>query len=91
MATSLSAGRVRLAGSLTAMAPGGMVMEGWPEKVRALAEARRISEEDGLLRAMCAAAMVSGSVPNSFERTMRTREPPSETWTIWRRVTSAGA
>ena len=62
-------------------------MEGRPPKVRVLAEAGLISPPPDV-RAMLAAPMVSGSVPNSFERTMRTVGPPREMWTISRKVVS---
>ncbi len=87
-ARSAKAGSLRLTGSLTARAPGGMVTEGRPPKVRALAEARSISLPV-VRSAMLPALMVRGSRPNSLERMMRTREPPRETWTISRKVVSA--
>ena len=59
-ARSVSAGTLRAAGSETATAPAGMVMDGRPLKVRALAEASWISSfgggEGDVWRPLCGGA-----------------------------------
>ena len=88
MARSEAAGRLTAAGSLTTSAPGGMVTEVRPPKVRP-AEETRLMVLPPWLMATWAAAMVSGSVPNSLVKTTRRMGPPRETWTISRIVVSA--
>src|SRR4051794_19552201 len=76
---------LRAVGSLTTRAPGGMVIEGLPLKVSAVAVAGVMAEVPEL-RAIWAAPMVRGSRPNSLVRMTRTEGPPMEMWTISRRV-----
>jgi len=54
---------LRAAGSLTARAPGGMMMEGFPPKVSAVAVSGVMALVPEL-RAICAAPTVRGSRPN---------------------------
>src|SRR6185312_5851176 len=87
-ARSANAGTFRLAGSLTASAPGGIVTEARPPNVNVLAESGLISPPPAL-SAIFAAPTVSGSSPNSLLTMIRTAGPPSDTWTISRNVVSA--
>ena len=67
------------------LALGGMDTDGRPLNASARLELAAILASLSR-RAMLAAPMVSGAVPNSFERTTRTRLPPMLTCTISRRV-----
>jgi len=77
-------------GSLRAMAPGGMVMPGWPLKVSGTELLGWMAPvELGLVAEGSATAdwaMVRELTPSSLVRTTRSVEPPRETCTIWRRV-----
>lgn len=85
MARSESGGRASETGSLTAMAPGGMVMAGWPLKVSGTLVPGWIAPA-AAGRAAAASSMARELVPSSLVRMTRMVEPPRETWTIWRRV-----
>ena len=90
MARSESGARLKGMGSETAMVPGGMVMAGWPLKVRGTEELGWMAPDGlglvGAGRATADSSMVRGVAPCSLVRTTRRVEPPRETWTIWRRV-----
>jgi hypothetical protein len=87
IARSERGARLKAMGSLTAMLPGGMVMPGWPLKVRATEELDWMAPGvPGAGRAAVAASRMRGVAPYSLVRTTRRVEPPRETWTIWRRV-----
>jgi hypothetical protein len=85
IARSANAGTATLTGSLIAMAPAAMVVDGLPPKVSGRAEAGTI-DASFWRNAMLAAPTGRGAVPNTLLSTTRTRSPPRLVWTIWRRV-----
>ena len=85
---SESAGNASPAASLTTTAPGGITTLGFPLNVIAFALISAIPPLPSA-SAMCAAPTVSGSVPNSFDSSIRSSGPPSDTCTICRSVISA--
>ena len=83
--TLLNGATLRVTGSLTAGAPGGMTIADRPLNVRALEELATIAEPWSA-SATCAAPILSGVVPYSLDRTTRTRWPPILTAAVWRMV-----
>ena len=85
MARSANAGTAMLTGSLIAMAPAAMIVDGLPPKVSGRAEDGTI-DASFWRSATLAAPTGRGAVPNTLLSTTRTRSPPRLVWTICRRV-----
>ena len=80
------AATLRVTGSLTIRAPGGMMTDACPPKVSGVpVPVIPLAPELSSVRS-APRPMVSGSRPNSLVRMTRTEPPPSEMWTISRRV-----
>ena len=87
---SPSCGTCRSIGSLVISAPAGIVTLGFPLNMRVRSEP--VAIPDSLLRsATCAAPIISGALPNAFERATRARRPPMLVRTIMRTVWSLNA
>src|SRR3546814_3122046 len=79
-------------GSETYSAPAGIVTDAIPPKLsRTLVAGAICGLPRATGRAIAAASIVSGAVPNAFDKRTRTRVPPSESRTVWRSVASVSA
>jgi len=75
MARSASAGISRSTGSLSALAPGGILIDGFPANVNTRSDPSTIADS-WAWRATCAAPMVTADPPNAFDSCTRSRRPP---------------
>jgi hypothetical protein len=82
---SESAGTGNATGSLSAGAPGGMVIEACPPKVRGRSVPATVCAA-AARRATRASPIASGSVPYSLDSRTRSDRPATLVWTIWRSV-----